>query len=210
MQRVIISDDHSMLAMMLKIWFQQIAPDVEVVAITTTGRATLAAVRQHKPDVLLQDMMLGDMTGLEIIRQVREELPSLRIFAMSARPILAKQALESGANGCMLKEDNPFVIRQALDWDINEGNWISPLLQEKFITAASEIAKHNFTNGEMNVLRLAHLHNLEIAEALGLTEGSVRNMFTTIYQKTGLKSRADLSQWAQNVLLISHAHQNVQ
>lgn len=208
MQRLIISDDHTMLAMMLKIWFQQIAPDIEVVAITTSGRATIAAVHEHKPDVLLQDMMLGDMSGLEIIHALRTDFPQLRIFAMSARPMLAKQALESGANGCMLKEDNPHVIREALDWDVAQGNWISPLLQEKLMTAANEIAKHNFTNGEMNVLRLAHLHNTEIASALGLTEGSVRNMFTTIYQKTGLKVRADLAQWTQNVLLMSSA-QNV-
>jgi DNA-binding NarL/FixJ family response regulator len=208
MQRLIISDDHSMLAMMLKIWFQQIAPDVEVVAITTSGRATIAAVRQHKPDVLLQDMMLGDMTGLEIIRQLREEFAHLRIFAMSARPALAKLALESGANGCMLKEDHPHVIRQALDWDVQQGTWTSPLLQEKLVIAANELAKYHFTAGEVSALRLAHLPNTEIAATLGLTEGSVRNIFTTIYQKTGMKARADLTQWTQNVLLMSYT-QNV-
>jgi DNA-binding NarL/FixJ family response regulator len=108
----------------------------------------------------------------------------------------------------MLKEDHPHVIRQALDWDVQQGTWTSPLLQEKLVIAANELAKYHFTAGEVSALRLAHLPNTEIAATLGLTEGSVRNIFTTIYQKTGMKARADLTQWTQNVLLMSYT-QNV-
>jgi DNA-binding NarL/FixJ family response regulator len=192
-----------MLATMLQIWFQQIAPDIEIVATASSGRETIRVVREREPDALLQDMMLGDMTGIEIIRVLRAEFPALRIFAMSARPALARLALDSGANGCMLKEDHPHVIHEALLWDASQGVWVSPLLKEKMLYATSEIQKYKLTPGEINVLRLAHLSNAEIASELKLSEGSVRNIFTLLYQKIGIKSRPELAQWAQNVALLS-------
>lgn len=169
----------------------------------TTGKATIQAVRELQPDVLLQDMMLGDMSGTDIIRMVRQEFPSIRIFAMSAKPALAKLALDEGANGCMLKEDHPQVIQQALNWDIQKGVWISPLLENRLLVAAHELQKHDFTATELKALRLSHLSNTEIAVLLKLSEGTVRNLFTAIYQKTDISSRGDLAQWAQNVLLLS-------
>ena len=192
-----------MLAMMLQIWFQQIAPDIEIVATASSGSETIRIVRERQPDALLQDMMLGDMTGIEIIRVLRQEFPELRIFAMSARPVLARLALDSGASGCMLKEDHPSVVHEALLWDVSKGVWVSPLLKEKMLHAAGEVQKHKLTAGELNVLRLAHLSNAEIASELNLSEGTVRNTFTLLYQKIGIKSRPELAQWAQNVALLS-------
>lgn len=203
MQRVIISDDHAMLSMMFKIWFQQLGLDVEVLATPTTGKATIDAVRLHKPDVLIQDMMLSDLDGVFIIQEIRKEFPMLKIFAMSAKPAYAKGALDAGANGCLLKEDHPHVIQQALEWDTSQGTWISPLLQEKIMTANIYLRRYDFTQSESNVLRLAHLPNTEIAEALDLSEGTVRNVFTILYQKLGTTIRADLADLAHNVLLLN-------
>jgi DNA-binding NarL/FixJ family response regulator len=192
-----------MLSMMFKIWFQQLGLDVEVVATPTNGKATLEAVRKYQPDVLVQDMMLHDMDGVSIIQHLRVDFPKLRIFAMSAKPAYAKAALDAGADGCMLKEDHPQVIRQALEWDLSKGKWVSPLLQDKILNAVANMRKYDFTQSEMNVLRLAHLPNLDIASALGLSEGTVRNLFTVVYQKTGTTIRAELADLAHNVLLLN-------
>ncbi len=206
MQRILISDDHSMLAMMFKIWFQQTGLDATVVAMPSTGKATLQAVREHRPDIIFQDMMLRDMPGSEIIGAVRKEFPDMRIFAMSAKPSLAKMALEVGADGSMLKEDHPNVIREALDWDITRGKWVSPLLQSKMLMAVAEMRKYDFTPGEINALSLAELSNVEIASILNLSDGTVRNIFTILYNKTGIRIRSELAQWAQNTLLLGEVH----
>ena len=159
-------------------------------------------VRQLKPDILLQDMMLSDMQGIDIIRQLRQDFPAMGIFAMSARANLVKLALEAGANGCMLKEDNPQVIRHIVDWDISGGTWVSPLLGERFFKASQDLLKYNFTVGEMNILRLISLTNIEIAQALNISEGTVRNTLTTIYQKTTISTRPELIRYVQDVLLL--------
>jgi DNA-binding NarL/FixJ family response regulator len=202
MKRIIISEDQTMFAMMIKMWLEQTAI-AEVVGVAATGADTLALVRQHKPNLLLQDMMLNDMQGAEIIRILRKEFPTMSIFAMSGRANLAKLALEAGANGCMLKEDSPQVIRHLLDWDVLSGIWVSPLLGEKFFNAAQELMKYNFSNAEMNVLRNISLTNTDIASVLGITEGTVRNSLSVIYQKTNQNIRAELARWAHDVLLLS-------
>jgi DNA-binding NarL/FixJ family response regulator len=204
MKRVIISEDQTMFALMIKMWMEQSAI-AEVIAVAATGADTLTLVHQLKPDVLLQDMMLNDMQGVEIIRRLRKEFPEMSIFAMSGRANLAKLALEAGANGCMLKEDSPQVIRHILDWEVSSGIWVSPLLGEKFFTAAQELMKYNFSNAEINVLRNISLSNNEIAATLGITEGTVRNSLSVIYQKTNQNIRAELARWAHDVLLLSPA-----
>ncbi|MBD1207949.1 MAG: response regulator transcription factor [Ignavibacteria bacterium] len=207
MKRVLISEDHTMFAMMIKMWLQQDA-SAEVVGVAPTGAQTISMVHELKPDIILQDMMLSDMQGVDIIRRIRQDFPALAIFAMSARANLAKLALEAGANGCMLKEDSPQVIRHILDWDTSSGIWVSPLLGEKFFTAAQELLKYNFTVVEMNILRNITLSNTDIAIVLGISEGTVRNTLSTIYQKTSITTRPDLARYVQDILLLAPS-QNV-
>lgn len=207
MFRVIISDDHVMFATLMQMWLQQQksenAPVVEIIAIVSTGADTLKAVREHKPDFLIQDIHLPDMNGVEIITILRAEMPDLKIFVLSGRADWARSAIEAGANGCMLKEDNPRVIQQILTWDINSGVWISPVLGEKFYRANKELMKFNFSASEQGIMRLLSLSNIDIANELHLSEGTIRNTISGIYQKTGLGTRAELSDWAQNVLLLT-------
>ncbi|MFY8001702.1 MAG: response regulator [Candidatus Kapaibacteriota bacterium] len=201
MKKIVISEDHTIFAMMVTLWLRH-DKYADVVGVASTGEETLQMVRQLKPDILLQDMMLSDMQGIDIIRQLRQEFPSMGIFAMSARANLVKLALEAGANGCMLKEDNPQVIRHIIDWDISSGTWVSPLLGERFYKASQDLFKYNFTVAEMNILRLVPLTNIEIAKALNISEGTVRNTLTTIYQKTNISTRPELIRYVQDVLLL--------
>lgn len=207
MIRVIISDDHVMFATLMQLWLQQHTladvPKVEIVAVVSTGVETLASVRMNKPDILIQDIQLPDISGIEIIAALRKEFPALKIFVLSGRADLARTAIEAGASGCMLKEDNPRVIQQVLTWDTTSGVWISPVLGEKFYVANRELMKYHFTPVEQTILRLLHLPNAEVAAELRLSEGTVRNTISTIYQKTNITTRTELSDWVQNVLLLS-------
>lgn len=207
MLRVVISDDHVMFANLMQIWLQQVQestlPTVEVAAIAFTGADTLKAVRTYKPDILLQDIHLPDMNGIEIISTLRTEFPQMRIFALSGRADWARSAIEAGANGCMLKEDNPRIITQVLSWTEQDGIWISPVLGEKFYRANRELMKYYFSPVEHNILRLLHLNNTEIAKECHISEGTVRNSISAIYQKTSIDTRAELADWVQNILLLS-------
>jgi DNA-binding NarL/FixJ family response regulator len=205
--KVVISDDHVMFATLMQIWLQQTStddvPTVEIAAIASTGAETISAIRTHKPDILIQDIQLPDMSGITVITQMRKEFPAMRIFVLSGRADWARTAIEAGASGCMLKEDNPKVIQQILTWDTNAGIWISPVLGEKFYNANKELMKYHFTAVEQNILRLLHLPNADIAAKMKLSEGTVRNAISTIYQKTGIGTRTELTDWVQNMLLLA-------
>lgn len=201
-KRVILSEDHTMFAMMVRMWLQQ-SGIADVVGVASTGAETISMVKSLQPDILIQDMVLSDMQGIDIICSVRREYPKMAIFAMSARANLVKLALEAGANGCMLKEDNPQVIRHIIEWDISIGVWVSPLLGERFFKSSQELLKYNFTAAEMNILRHITLTNVEIAHKLNLSEGTVRNTLTTIYQKTAITTRPELVRYVQDVLLLA-------
>ena len=206
MLRILISDDHAMFAMFVRMWLEQASSrlgiPLECLPVATSGAETLASVQAHKPDILIQDMQLADMNGLDIISVLRPTMPTLKIFVLSGRPDWARAAIDAGANGCMLKEDKPQVIEQILTWDTSAAVWISPALGEKFYVANRELLRYNFTHSELSILRLLHLGNGEIADALGLSEGTIRNTMSTIYQKTNIANRAELLNWAQNVLLL--------
>lgn len=208
MLRVVISDDHVMFANLMQLWLQQVkdmpnVPPVEVSAIASTGAETMKAVRTYKPDILLQDVQLPDMSGIDIISAMRAEFPKMRIFVLSGRADWARSAIEAGANGCMLKEDNPRVITQVLNWTEQDGIWISPVLGEKFYRANRELMKYYFSPLEQNILRLLHLNNTEVAKECNISEGTVRNSISAIYQKTNISTRAELAEWVQNTLLLA-------
>lgn len=198
---VVISEDHSMFALMVKLWLEQTG-QAEVLGVASTGKQTLELVESLQPDVLFQDMMLHDMSGLDIIRQIRTMMPSIAIFALTAMANMAKLAIDAGANGCMLKEDNPQVIRHALEWDIAMGIWVSPLLGERFYRAADDLLRYSFTPTEINILKNITSSNHEISLTLNISEGTVRNTLSTIYQKTGFTTRSELLKYTQDVLLI--------
>jgi DNA-binding NarL/FixJ family response regulator len=203
MKRIVISEDHTMFAQMVKMWLQQ-DNTAEVIAVASSGVDTMKIVAEHLPDILLQDMKLHDMGGVDVIKRVRVEYPEVRVFGITAKTILAKMALESGAHGCMLKEDNPQVIRHVIEWDTSQGVWVSPLLGERFFRASQELMKYNFTVAEMNILRLIGESNTVIATELGISEGTVRNTLSTVYQKTNITSRAELGRYVQDVLLLAN------
>jgi DNA-binding NarL/FixJ family response regulator len=202
MKRVLISEDHTMFALMIKMWLQK-EEAADIIGVAATGAETISMTQIHKPDILLQDMMLSDMQGVEIIRRVRQEFPQMAIYGMSAKANLAKLALEAGANGCMLKEDSPQVIRHIIEWDTNLGIWVSPLLGKKFYIASQELLKYNFTSIELNILRNISLPNAEISSTIGIAEGTVRNALSSIYQKTSISNRAELARYVQEVLLLA-------
>ena len=202
MKRVLISEDHTMFALMIKMWLQK-EEAADIIGVAATGAETISMAQIHKPDILLQDMMLSDMQGVEIIRRLRQEFPQMAIYAMSAKANLAKLALESGANGCMLKEDSPQVIRHIIEWDVSLGIWVSPLLGKKFYVASQELLKYNFTAIELSILRNISLANSEISAVIGVAEGTVRNALSSIYQKTAMSNRPELARYVQEILLLA-------
>lgn len=203
MKRVIICDDHDLVTHLLETWLT-LDKSLHVVGTFNRGLDAIKSLPNLQPDILIQDLQLPDISGVEVIRQVRDTNPSIRIYAMTARLDLARAALEAGANGCMLKDESPEELLRALRSELQGGVWLSPMLAAHFFSANKAVTNFKLTATEISILSHLNKTNAEIAEMLVLSEGRVRNVASSIYQKIGVETREEAVLWARNVLLMTY------
>ncbi|MCS6807577.1 MAG: response regulator transcription factor [Bacteroidota bacterium] len=203
MKRIIICDDHDFVTHLLQTWLS-LEKSFEVVGIYNRGLDVIKALQQLRPDILIQDLQLPDISGVEVIRQVRQNNKNIRIYVITGRTDLARAALEAGASGCMLKDESPDELLRALRSDLQTGVWLSPMLAAHFFKANKALMDYKLTNTEITVLTHLNKTNAEIAELLMLSEGRVRNIASSIYQKLGVETREEAIQIARTLLLINY------
>src|SRR5690554_493682 len=174
--------------------------DIEVVAQVEDGEAGLAAVLEHRPDVLVTDIEMPKMTGLELAAAVNEErkrgaVPTrVVVLTTFARSGYLRRALVAGASGYLLKDAPASQLAEALRRVVQGGRAIDPELAAE---AWSE--EDPLTDRERQVLRLASdgASTAGIAESLGLSEGTVRNYLSEAISKLGAANRIEAARIAR-------------
>jgi two-component system response regulator DesR len=192
--RVLIAEDQAMIAGALAALLA-IERDIEIVGTAQNGRDALDLVRQHKPDVLLADIEMPQMTGLELAAAVRDEkLARVVILTTFARPGYLRRALEAGASGYLLKDAPATRLAGAIRRVHSGGRVIDPELAAEAWDGSDPL-----TDRERQVLRLAGegQSGAEIAAALALSEGTVRNYLSEAIAKVGAKNRVDAARIAR-------------
>jgi two-component system response regulator DesR len=202
-KRVIICDDHDLVTHLLQTWLT-LEASLTVLQTFNRGADAIKAASGLKPDILIQDLQLPDLSGIEVIQRIRATGNQMRIYAITGRADFARAAIEAGANGCMLKDESPEELLRALRSDLQGGVWLSPMLAAHFFNANKAFSNVKLTNAEATILRHLNLSNSEIAEKLVLSEGRVRNVVSAIYQKINVETREDAMRWARDILLISY------
>ena len=202
-KQVIICDDHDLVTHLLQTWLT-LDKSLEVIATFNRGMEAIKAVTMLKPDILIQDLQLPDIGGVEVIQHLRASGNKIRIYAITGRADLARVAIEAGANGCMLKDESPEELLRALRSDVQGGVWLSPMLAAHFFNANKALSNVKLTNTEAAVLGYLNLSNPEIAKKMGLSDGRIRNVVSAVYQKINVETREAAMEWAQTVLLISY------
>lgn len=199
--RVILADDHP-------VWREGIRsileanPGITVIAEAGGGLEALRLARSLEADVLVLDMEMPDLSGVEVARAVQaEELP-VRVLALSAYsdPIYVQSLLQLGAAGYVTKDKPPSLIAEAvLGVAAGEGRW--------FVQTASmkKSAADSLTERERAVLLLLAegRSNGDIASALFVSESTVRNHLTSVYAKLGLGTSREAVAWAWKTGLAS-------
>ncbi len=165
--------------------------DLAVVAVTADGFAAMAALRAHPVEVLVTDIEMPGMGGLELAARVREEFPAVRVLVLTtfARPGYLRRALESGARGYLLK-DRPSAELAGAVRQICEGRQVvDPVLA----VSAWEAGPDPLTDRERQILARAAegQSNQQIAQATRLREGTVKNYLSEINSKLGTSSRSE-------------------
>jgi two-component system response regulator DesR len=195
MIRVLIAEDQAMLLGALSALLE-IESDIEVIARARNGDEALDLVRTHRPDVLLTDIEMPGKSGLEVAAAIRQEaLPSrVVILTTFARAGYLRRALEAGASGYLLKDSPAEQLANAIRRVHAGGRAVDPELAAEAWGEADPL-----TDRERQVLRRAGEGQAtgEIAEALHLSEGTVRNYLSEAISKLGAQNRVEAARIAR-------------
>jgi two-component system response regulator DesR len=208
MIRVAVVDDHPHVAVALRALLDE-APDIQLVAESRRGGDVAALVRRTRPDVLLLDLFIEpEFDALAAVRALRADFPDLKVCLLSAylEPSLVRDLLQAGVYGYILKDDD-YVSRIAtIIRDLADGRvYLSPQAYEALAQATrSGGGEQTLSEREIEILRLAKrgLRNPQIAEALHISAGTVRNHLSAIYRKLGVHSRHEALQVAEEQHLV--------
>jgi NarL family two-component system response regulator LiaR len=202
--RVLIADDHAILRKGIRALLST-EPDIEVVGETDDGLETVAQAKTLHPDVILMDLVMPKMDGIEATRQITAEQPDVRILVLTSFAADDKvfPAIKAGALGYILKDSGPAELVQAIH-QVHQGQpSLEPSIALKMLQELSHPPKQPPTpdplsEREMEVLRLLAQgkSNREIAEQLVITELTVRTHVSHVLGKLHLASRTQAALYA--------------
>lgn len=199
--RIFITDDHEMARFALTTWIEADTntPSVVVVGTASCGNDTLKIIAGIAVDILLIDIDLPDTSGLEVTKQLRAMGFTTNILCMSGSHLASSQdVINAGANGFVSKEESHAVFLEGIRWiAVNADSvWLSPYWHRQAMKSDNLLSQSHLTPAERNVLRHIRLSNKEIATELNLSESTVKNHLWSIYQKLGISSRREASDFA--------------
>jgi DNA-binding NarL/FixJ family response regulator len=197
--RVIICDDQAIvrdgLEMLLKL-----EPDIEVVGTAPDGAAVIDLVAVKKPDIVLMDLKMPILNGVEATRRIRAQHPDVRVLVLTtyADDEWVFDAIQAGASGYLLKDTPRDEVIRAIKGTAAGKTYVDPSVAGKVLRQAASHQTQPATNitaqltdREIDVLRLIArgMSNKDISERLFLSEGTVRNLVSAILAKLGVSDR---------------------
>jgi DNA-binding NarL/FixJ family response regulator len=202
MIHIAVVDDHPHVAIALRALLDK-TPDIRLVAESRRGGDVMTLARQTRPDVLLLDLFIEpQFDALTMVRRLRADFPDLKVCLLSAHlePSLVRDLLQAGACGYILKDDDYVSKIDTIIRDLADGRvYLSPQAYEALAQATrAEGTEQPLSEREIEILRLAQrgLPNPQIAQALHISPGTVRNHLSAIYDKLGVHSRHEALQAA--------------
>jgi NarL family two-component system response regulator LiaR len=201
--RVLLVDDHAVVRRGLR-GFLELLQDFDVVGEAENGREGVAAADRLMPDVVLMDLLMPEMSGLEAIAAIKQAHPEIEIVAVTSfiEEEKVTSALEAGASGYLLKdaeaEEVAQAIRAAFHGEVHLDPAVSRLLAQRLRQRKDAEPIEPLTAREKEVLsQLAKgASNKEIAYELGITERTARTHVSNILGKLGLGSRTQAALYA--------------
>lgn len=214
--RIILADDHTVVRAGLKSLLDQ-ETTMEVIAEASDGREVLELVRQHEPDMVIMDVAMPELNGVDATRQLRADYPEIKVLALSMhsdkRFVLTM--LKAGASGYLLKNCATRELTQAIQTIITNRQYISPDIANVVIeelsrdpAQAAETPAANLTRREREVLQLLAEGNSvkAIATQLHVSNSTVETHRRQIMEKLDLHNLAELTKYAIREGLTSLDH----
>jgi DNA-binding NarL/FixJ family response regulator len=200
--RVIIADDHTLL---VEAFEKLLAPECEVIAKVPDGRALLSAARELHPDVILLDIAMPLLNGLDAARQIKQTDPSIKLVfvTMNEDPDLAAEAFRAGASAYLLKRSAGAELLTAIREAMKRRSYVTPLVTEGMLGSllhppGREREAHQLTTRQREMLQLlAEGKSMkEVASILNVTPRTVAFHKYRIMERLRIKTNAELIQFA--------------
>ena len=208
--RLVIVDDQILFRQNLKTVIELRIPSARVVGVAGNGQEALEVIRATEPNLVLLDMRMPVMDGVECIRRLRDEGNQVRVVVLTTfdDDEYVFEALRFGAVGYLLKDIEPEELTDAIERAQEGGTLIAPQVTARLVAEVTRYRKADsftsnealsrLTQRELEILRHLALgeENREIAQNLLLAEGTVKNYVSSIYEKLELKDRAQAIRFA--------------
>lgn len=189
MIRIVLAEDQAMVRGAL-VALLKLEPDFEIVADAPDGEMAWDLVKQHQPDLVVSDIEMPKLTGLELAQRVNDDAGNTRVVIVTtfARAGYLRRALDAGVRGYLLKDSPSAQLADALRQVHRGGRVIDPQL-----AMAAWTEQDPLSDRERQVLRLAGegSSSADIAEQLSLSQGTVRNYLSEIISKLGVSNRIE-------------------
>jgi DNA-binding NarL/FixJ family response regulator len=203
--RILVADDHELVRQGMRAIFESEQQWV-VCGEASTGRQALAMAFELKPDLVVLDVALPEMNGIEVTRQIRRALPvPVLIVTMHDSDQVVQEAMEAGANGLVLKAEAGRTLADAVTTILSRGEFISPRVGRVAGREASDGAQPvgprkplHLTSRERQVLQLLAegQANKEVANALGIATKTAETHRARIMAKLDVHSMSELVRYA--------------
>ena len=202
--RLLLADDHPMIRAAIDVLLR--GSGFELVGMAGTGEATLESVERLHPDILLLDLQMRDGNGLDVLRRLKAAKSPVRIVMLTAgiddSALLEAKSLK--VHGIVLKNSDPAFLLDCLESVRDGRSWFDPELAKRARQLASGSSRRiPLAPRERQLIGFVRkgLRNREIANELGVTEGTVKVYLHAIFEKLGVGNRTELAIRADEFLV---------
>lgn len=206
MIRIVIADDHAMVRAGLSQLLGSFE-DLEVVGTASDGREALDVVGELRPDLVLMDLSMPLMDGIEATATLKQRYPETHVVVLTTfqEPRQVSAALSAGASGYLVKDVEPEVLVAGIRAAVQGGAPLSPSVAAGLLRGSSQmnmVSPASLTPRELEILQLivdGHT-NQQIARTLGISEKTVKTHCSRLFQRLGVTDRTQAAVWAMRNL----------
>lgn len=207
--KVLLTDDHSLIRHGVAAMLSDV-DDIEVIGSVPSGEDAINTVREARPDVILMDILMGGMTGIEATRWIKNDDPTIKVvmLSMEISREYVSAGIQSGVDGYLPKDIDKETLVQAIRTVFSGGRFFNDAImklvfedfysREKLKTPATVKLPNDLTKREYEILGLvaSGRTNKEVADALFISVKTVETHKTNVLQKLGLRNTAELIKYA--------------
>lgn len=196
--RILLADDHPMISTAIEALLRN--SPFEIVGMASTGEQAIQKVEELNPDILLLDLQMPGGTGMDVLRRLRSNGGKTRIVLLTAAiddgSLIEAKSLK--VQGMVLKNSDPAYLIECLERVSRGGRWIDPELADRTKELTETLGEREapaLSPRERELISLVRkgMRNREIAEQLGVTEGTIKVYLHSVFEKLGVSSRTELA-----------------